>query len=248
MPQSVPENMLHAGLMAHSPDGAALAFLEFCHEGNRRYGGAIHPDITLDYIAMGRSLPAWDAGDVASVRATLATSIERLKAAGAAFFFCPDNTAHIALEAGGPTLALPGLNIAEVVAEEALQKSFTKVGILGTKYTMDGPVYDRALNSRGIETAVPDKTVRVEIDRIIFEELCNGQLTDQSRQYYVDTINSLKTNGCDAVALVCTEIPLLITPEVSPLPTLNSTKLLSLEAFRVGVGEAPLPSWSGGPF
>lgn len=238
--------MIHSGLMAHSPDGAALAFLEFCHEGSRRYGEAIHPDITLDYIAMGRLLPAWDRGDTLAVREALAKSIERLKSAGAKFFFCPDNTAHIALEADGPQLALPGLNIAEVVGEEALKQGFQKIGILGTKFTMDGPVYRRALGDRSMEVVVPDQTARLEIDRIIFEELCNGKLTDSSRQFYLNTIETFKNEGCDAVALVCTEIPLLITPDLSPLPTLDSTRLVTMEAFRVGVGDAPLPEWRGG--
>lgn len=243
----LPEETIHGGLVAHSPDGAALCFLEFCHEGSRRYGGALHPDITLDYIAMGRSMPAWDRGDHQSVRQTLANSIARLKAAGAAYFFCPDNTAHIALETTGPDLALPGLNIAEVVADEAERHGRRKVGILGTRFTMDGPVYDRALGARGIETAVPSTDERTEIDRIIFEELCEGKLLDNSRQTYVTTIERLKQEGCDGVALVCTEIPLLITPDVSPLPTLDSTRLIAKAAFEVGIGERPMPGWRGGP-
>lgn len=247
MTEIPPDTMRHVGLMAHSPDGAALCFLEFCHEGDRRYGAAIHPDITLDYIAMGRSLPAWDREDVAAVRATLATSIERLAKAGADFFFCPDNTAHIALEAGGPELALPGLNIADVVADEAADVGMKKVGILGTKYTMDGPVYRRALGAQGIGTAVPAAEMREEINRIIFEELCQGKLLESSRRTYLRAIETLKAEGCDGVALVCTEIPLLITPEVSPLPTLDSTRLLATRAFAVGIGEAPLPLWRGGP-
>lgn len=241
------DHSVHAGLLAHSPDGAALCFLEFCHEGARRYGGALHPDITLDYIAMGRSLPAWDKGDVDSVRATLAESINRLAAAGAGFFFSPDNTAHIALETDGPTLALPGLNIADIVAAEAKRLGMTRVGVLGTRFTMEGPVYDRAFGGAGITPVIPTAEERHEIDRIIFEELCEGKLLDTSRASYVATIERLKSDGCDGVALVCTEIPLLITPEDSPLPTLDSTRLLAKTAFEVGVGERPLPTWRGGP-
>jgi aspartate/glutamate racemase len=99
--------MIHTGLLAHSPDGAALAFSEFCHLGPKRFKAPVHPDITLDYIAMGRTLPAWDRGDVGAVREVLAESVSRLAKSGAEFFFCPDNTAHIALEAPGPDLAIP---------------------------------------------------------------------------------------------------------------------------------------------
>jgi aspartate racemase len=234
--------MRHAGLMAHSADGAALCFLEFCHAG-----GDFHPDITLDCIAMGHCLPAWDAGDHATVRATLARSIATLAKAGAEFFFCPDNTAHIALEQDGPPLALPGLNIAEIVADEAARRRFRKVGVLGTRYTMDGPVYPRALDARDIAHAVPDAGDRETVNRIIFDELVAGIIKDDSRAAYLAVIGRLRAAGCDAVALVCTEIPLLVTPEVSPLPTLDSTRLLAKAAFAVATGAQPLPTWRGGP-
>ncbi len=239
--------MIHAGILAHSPDGSALCYLAFCHLGHERFGTHEHPDVTLDYIPMGRSMPAWDAGDHASIRATLARSIERLAAAGAKFFMCPDNTAHIALETPGPDFALPGLNIAEVVADRALRDGRSCVGILGTDYTMTGPVYLRALSARGIGHVIPEPEERDVIHRIIFEELCSGIVTDASRQAYVEIIERLKDRGCDAVALVCTEIPLLVTPEVSPLPTLDSTRLLAAAGFAVAMEESPMPAWRGGP-
>ncbi len=108
--------MKHLGILAHSTGGAALSFLTFCEEGFRRTGRNGHPDVTLDYIAFGYSMAAWDAGDHVIVRATLGTSAQRLARAGADFFVCPDNTAHMALEVPGPDLPLPGLHIAEVVA------------------------------------------------------------------------------------------------------------------------------------
>lgn len=237
----------HAGLLAHSPDGSALCYLEFCREGQRRSGKHDHPDITLDYIAMGRSMPAWDAGKLDVVRATLARSVARLADAGAAFFFCADNTAHIALERPGPALALPGLNIADVVAEQAARDGRGNVGILGTRFTMDGPVYARALGSRGIGHTVPKADDRAVVDRIIFDELVSGIVTAESRAAYSAVIDRLRAAGCDAVALVCTEIPLLVTPESASLPTLDSTRLMAQAAFAVAIGERPLPSWRGGP-
>ena len=83
--------------------------------------------------------------------------------------------------------------------------------------------------------------------RIIFDELVNGVLTDASRQVFRRVIGSLAARGCDAVALVCTEIPLLVTPEASSLPTLDSTRLLARAAFEVAVGDRPFPTWRGGP-
>ncbi|NEE02175.1 aspartate/glutamate racemase family protein [Phytoactinopolyspora halotolerans] len=239
--------MRHAGILAHSTEGASLCFRVFCQEGFEELGAHEHPDVTLDCIAMGRSMPAWDAGDHASIRSTLATSVQRLARAGAQFFVCPDNTAHMALEVPGEPLALPGLHIAEVVADRAAQDGRRQVGVLGTRYLMDGPVYARALAERGIAAEVPSAEDRSVVNSIIFDELVNGVFTESARQEYVRIIEQLAERGCDAVALVCTEIPLLVTPEDSPLPTLDSTRLLARAAFEVAVGRRPVPAWRGGP-
>ena len=239
--------MRHCGILAHSTEGAALCFLEFCREGVRRLGSHVYPDVTLDYIAFGHSMPAWDAGDHDSIRATLAVSAERLARAGADFFICPDNTAHLALERTGPDLALPGLHIAEVVAGQAVRDGRTRVGVLGTRYTMDSPLYPRALAARGIASEVPADGDRQLINEIIFAELVNGVFTGQSRREHVRVIAGLAERGCDAVALACTEIPLLVMPADSPLPTLDSTRLLARAGLAVAVGDRPLPGWRGGP-
>ncbi|MEU8799955.1 amino acid racemase [Spirillospora sp. NPDC048819] len=241
-------NVEHLGILAHSAEGAALCFRTFCQEGFRELGPDDHPDVTLDLIALARSMPAWDAGDHDSIRATLAESVRRLAAAGAGFFVCPDNTAHMALERPGDDLALPGLHIAQVVADRAARDGRTRVGVLGTRYTMDGPVYPRELAARGIAAEVPDAGDRETVNEIIFKELVNGVVSGESRRRYVQIIERLAERGCDAVALVCTEIPLLVTPDVSPLPTLDSTRLLARAAFDVAVGRRPLPAWRGGHF
>ncbi|MFI7154166.1 aspartate/glutamate racemase family protein [Nonomuraea sp. NPDC050022] len=238
--------MRHLGILAHSTEGAALCFLTYCQEGFRRVGRHEHPDVTLDYIAFGYSMPAWDAGDHDSIRATLAVSVGRLARAGADFFACPDNTAHLALERPGEDLALPGLHIAEVVADQAVGDGRRKVGVLGTSYTMDGRLYPEALGARGIAAEVPEPDDRRIINEIIFEELVNGVFTEESRREYVRVISRLAERGCDAVALVCTEIPLLVTPEASPLPTLDSTRLMAVAAYEVAAGHRPLPTWRGG--
>lgn len=239
--------MKHLGILAHSTEGAALCFRAFCQEGFQRIGPHDHPDVTLDCIALARSMPGWDAGDYLAIRATLARSVDRLAQAGADFFACPDNTAHMALEQPGEDLALPGLHIAEVVAGQAARDGRRRVGVLGTRYTMDGPLYPAALAARGIAAEVPGPDDRALIDKIIFDELVNGVFTAGSRAEYVRIIGQLAGRGCDAVALVCTEIPLLVTPEDSPLPTLDSTRLLARAAFGVAVGEQAMPGWRGGP-
>jgi aspartate racemase len=239
--------MKHLGILAHSAEGAALCFRAFCQEGFGELGPHDHPDVTLDCIALARSMPAWDEGEHDSIRATLSLSVRRLARAGADFFVCPDNTAHMALERPGEELDLPGLHIAEVVADQAARDGRTRVGVLGTRYTMDGPVYPRALAARGIAAEAPAADDRRVVNEIIFEELVNGVFTTVSRRHYVRVVERLAARGCDAVALVCTEIPLLLTPDASPLPTLDSTRLLARAAFDVAVGHRALPTWRGGP-
>jgi aspartate racemase len=239
--------MRRLGILAHSVEGAALCLRTFCHEGSVELGVHDHPDVTLDCTAMAASMSAWERGDLDPIRRTLGTSLERLARAGADFFVCPDNTAHLALERPGEDLALPGLHIAEVVAARAAGDGRQRVGVLGTRFTMDGPVYRRALGEVGIAAEVPERADRDIVDAIIFDELVNGVFTSGSRDEYLRIIGHLAARGCDAVALVCTEIPLLVTAEDSPLPTLDSTRLLARAALGVATGREALPTWRGGP-
>jgi len=239
--------MKHIGILAHSFEGATLCFHTACLEGVKRLGAHMHPEITMTCSPMALVLDAWEGGDNAELRAFFRKDSEKLAAAGADFFVCPDNTAHIALESSGEPFPIPGLHIGEVVAEQALREGRRKVGILGTKYTMTGPVYPGALGRRGLDWAVPSEEDRDLVNRIIFDELCLGDFRDESRAAYVRIIEKLAGEGCDCVALVCTEIPLLITADVSPLPILDSTRLLAAAAVDVAVGERPMPDWRGGP-
>ena len=239
--------MKHIGILAHSFEGATLCFRTACLEGVERLGAHMHPEITMTCSPMALVLDAWERGDNVQLRSFFIADASKLAAAGADFFICPDNTAHIALESEGDPFPIPGLHIGEVVAEEAQERGFRKVGMLGTKYTMTGPVYPGALGRRGMDWAAPDETGRKIVDDIIFGELCLGVFTDRSRQAYVRIIEKLANEGCDSVALVCTEIPLLITEDISPLPILDSTRLLARAAVDVAIGTRPMPEWRGGP-
>ncbi len=239
--------MKHLGILATTPEGAALCFRAFCQDGFAELGPHDHPDVTLDCIALARSLPAWQARDYASVWATLSVSAQRLAATGADFFVCPDNTAHLALEQPGPSLPLPGLHIAEVVADQAVRDGRQRVGLLGTSHMMTGPVYPQALAARQIDTEIPAEHDRAILDEIIVSELLNGIFNGTARQECGRIIERLAARGCDAVALACTEIPLLLPSHASPLPALDSTRLLARAAFDVAAGRRALPVWRGGP-
>lgn len=239
--------MRHIGIHQYSVEGATLCFHEIMRIAQQRMGEHAHPVVTMTGLAMADTIGEWDLKDHHLLRARSAAVVERLAQAGADFFLCPDNTAHIALETEGPPLALPGLHIAEVVADEARGRGFRKVGVLGTSWTMQGPVYPRALGARGIGWAVPDGEIQAELHRIIMAELCLGRFEPASIEYFRSAVDSLAEAGCDSVALVCTEIPLILSDRNSALPTLDSTRLLARTAVGVALGERPLPSWRGGP-
>jgi aspartate racemase len=240
--------MHHIGILAHSADGAGLCYLEIVREAARRLGAHRHPEITLSIQAMGPALPLWDSSDLSQINTYLGHTAGRLRAAGCDFFICPDNTAHIAFDAASAPYPLPGLHIADVVARRAKADGRARVALLGTRYTMQGPAYRAAFKRHGVELATPADADQMLIDRVIFDELCQGRINARARAEFVAVIATLKSQGCDAAALSCTEIPLLITPEVSPLPILDSTRLLAHAAVDVALGEAPLPVWRGGGF
>jgi len=154
---------------------------------------------------------------------------------------CPDNTIHQALPHIESRSPLPWLHIAEEVAIVAAQRGFRRLLILGTKYLMEGPVYPGKLESRGIRTEIPPADLRARIDGYIFDELVYGQLKESTRTVFCETIAQGKRRGNDAVVLGCTEIPLLVDDRVSPLPTLDSTRILARAALR----EAARPGLDG---
>jgi aspartate racemase len=154
----------------------------------------------------------------------------------------------MAFEAMREPLPLPGLHIAEIVAGEALRRGFRKIGITGTRWTMEGPVYPSAFARHRLNFSVPPPAERATIHSIIMDELVRGTVTEASRRRLADVVTGLAREGCDAVVLGCTELPMLLDDATSPLPTLDSTRLLARAAVDVALGEAPLPAWRGGPF
>ena len=224
--------MKHIGIVACSAEGAALCYREICQQALELVGKSDHPRITLDSIPLVDWMPAFEAEDLDGLAAIMLDSARLLAAAGADLLVCPDNSAHLAWEQVQAATPRPWLHIAEVVGAEAVRGGHRRVGVLGTRFTMDGPVYPDTLAAMGIEAVIPPLADREVVDRIIFSELIDGVVTDESRRAYQDVIGGLRDRGCTAVALACTEIPLLLGPEDSPVPTLDSTRLLAGAALR----------------
>lgn len=232
--------MKRIGIVAHSAEGGALCFITACREGQKLLGSHMHPEIVVSAIPMALSMPGWESDDHPAVAKFLRQGIEQVAAAGADFYICPDNTAHIILEQIAETLPIPGLHIADVVALEMKTAGWKVAGLLGTKWTMTGPVYPRALQKQRLTAHPPTKTRQDQINRAIFDELCQGVFLPSTTQMFVDTIRELGAAGADCTILGCTEIPLIISQANSPLPVLDSTRLLATYAVREAIA-AHLP-------
>ena len=225
----------HIGIVACSTEGAALCYRTIAIEGAQLLGTHDHPEVSLHSHPLAMYMQFIRANDWAGVAELMLSSADKLAHAGADFLICPDNTIHQAFGLVEHRSPRPWLHIAREVAKEAHRRQFKRLAVLGTRYLMEGPVYREALEEAGIEHRVPAAEQREHLDQIIMNELVNAQIIPRSLAYYVEVIRSFQDEGCDAVVLGCTEIPLLVTPVSSPLPTLDSTRLLARAAVQKAV-------------
>jgi aspartate racemase len=233
MPQSVPR---HIGIVACSAEGAALCYRTICLEGTHLLGPHNHPQVSMHTHALAEYVPHIERDDWSAVAQLMLSSARRLAAAGAEFLICPDNTIHQAFATVRAQSSLPWLHIAEVVAEEAARRGFQSVAVTGTRSLVESRVYPDALAAHDIDCLLPEREQRLEIDRIIFEQLVNAVFEADARAYLQRVIAELQRRGANAVVLGCTEIPLIIDDSSSPLPTLDSTRLLARAALRRSIG------------
>jgi aspartate racemase len=234
---------LHIGIVGCSAEGASLCYRTICAEGERfmaeKHG---HPEVSLHTLSLAAYTRLIERDDWQGVAALMLESARKLAAAGADFLICPDNTIHQALRFVAPHAPRPWLHIAEVVADEAARRGWRRIGLTGTRWLVDSEVYPEAFAARGLGIVRPRVAERDEIHRIIMDELVRGIFAREAVAYHQRVIARLRDDeGCDAVVLGCTEIPLIIDDSNSPLPTLDSTRLLARAALRRATG-APAPA------
>jgi aspartate racemase len=225
----------HIGIVACSAEGAALCYRTVCIEGAQLIGPHDHPEISMHTHSLASYVKCLDRGDWQGVGELMLSSANKLAKIGAHFLICPDNTIHQALPYVQPRSPLPWLHIAEVVAEQAVQRGHRRLGITGTRWLVDSEVYPQKFAARGLSYVRPNAGERDEINRIIMEELVYGIFKPDAVAYFQRLMGRMKTEGCDAVVLGCTEIPLIMNDSNSPLPTLDSTRLLARAALRLAV-------------
>jgi aspartate racemase len=205
------------------------------------FGAYAHPEVSMHTHSLAEYMPHVARGDWPAVGELMLSSARKVAGAGAEFLICPDNTLHQAMPYVAPRSPLPWLHIAEVVAEQAVSRGFRRLGLTGTRSLVDSRVYPDMLSARGLECVKPSSAERDAIDRVIFDELVNGVFTPEAVACFQRIIERLKGEGCDAVVLGCTEIPLIMNDANSPLPTLDSTRLLARAALRRAATESRSP-------
>ncbi|MBV9103567.1 MAG: amino acid racemase [Candidatus Eremiobacteraeota bacterium] len=225
----------HIGIVGCSAEGAALCYRTICVEGAQLLGPHAHPEVTLHTHSFAEYVKHFDGGDWLGVGELMLSSANKVAATGADFLICPDNTIHQALSHVEGRSPLPWMHIAEVVAAQASELGFRRLGLLGTRWLVESDVYPEQLTPRGIEFVRPNIGERKEINRIIMSELVYGVFRHESIAYCRGVIGRMKDEGCDAAILGCTEIPLIMDDSNSPLPTLDSTRLLARAALRRAV-------------
>jgi aspartate racemase len=225
----------HIGIVGCSAEGAALCYRTICVEGARLLGGHAHPEVSMHTHSLGDYVRCLDRDDWPGVGELMLASARKLAAIGAEFLICPDNTIHQALPFIAARSPLPWLHIAEVVAAHTVERGFHRLGLVGTRWLVDSEVYPEKLTAHGLTFVRPTTTEREELNRIIMDELVRGIFRPEAVAFHQQVIGRMKDQGCDAVILGCTELPLIVNDSNSPLPTLDSTRLLARAALRRAV-------------
>lgn len=215
----------HIGIAACSAEGAALCYRTICVEGAQLLGGHAHPEVSMHTPSLEEYMQRIYRGDWDGVGELMLESATKLEKAGCDFLICPDNTIHQALPYVLPRSPLPWLHIADAVMAEANARGYRKVGLSGTRWLMEGPVYPSSL----VRPAAAD---REEMNRVIMDELVRSVFKTGAVAFFQRVYRQMKEAGCDAVVMGCTEIPLVMNDGNSPLPTLDSTRLLARAALR----------------
>ena len=232
MSSSGNKHPLHIGIVACSAEGAALCYRTICAEGAHWLGPHAHPEISMHTHSFSDYVARIDHDDWKAVGELMYSSAKKLAKIGADFLICPDNTIHQALCHIKHVLPLPWLHIAHVVAARAKELGYERLGLTGTRWLVESDVYPTALEENGLSYVRPGKEERDEISRIIMDELVLGIFKPEAVEYFQGVMSRLKNQGCDAVVLGCTEIPLIMNDRNSPIPTLDSTRLLARAALQ----------------
>jgi aspartate racemase len=216
-------------------ESSALYYRMINEEIKRRLGG-LHSAECLLYSMDFSEIERYQAnGEWDTAGRRLAEAALSLEKAGADFIVICTNTMHKVVPLMEEKLNIPVLHIADATANQVRKSHIQTVGLLGTKYTMEEDFYKSRIESNGIKVLVPTLTVRERVNKIIYDELCLGNLNESSRDYYREVIKQLMEAGAEGIILGCTEIGLLVNQSDSPVPLFDTTLIHALEAVKLAL-------------
>lgn len=225
----------HIGIAAVSPEGSALCYRQISRAATAMLGDTGHPRVTLHNEPFEEYMAALERSDWHHIGEMLLKSAKLLATVGAEFVIIPDNlmqhAVHLA-EVGSP---IPWLTMTDMVANKVAADGRKAVGVIGTKQVMFGSTYQTHLGLKGVKVIAPEARDADALDQIIFRELVHGEIHDSSRQRMIDSIQRLQDRGAEGVVLACTEAPLLVAQDNSPVPVYDTVQLLAEGAVRYAV-------------
>ena len=218
-----------------SPESTVEYYRYITRNYTQRFGDYGYPEIIIYSVSFQPYVDwpnqeRWD-----RVAQGLSQAAQSLQAAGADFILIAANTMHLVLDQVQASVHVPILSLLDVVAEAILARKIQTVGLLGTRFTMDKPLYRDSLARRGITVLVPEADDREVVNRVIYDELVAGKIRAESRAAYVEIIGKLARRGAQGIILGCTEIPLLVSEADAGLPLFDTTVLHAEAALNYAV-------------
>jgi len=222
-----------------SPESTVEYYQYITRTYTERYGNYAYPNIIIYGVSFQPYVDWPEAGRWDLVAAGLSEAAQKLEAAGADFIVIATNTMHIVVDDVRAAINIPVLSLLDVIGDAILARGMTTVGLLGTRFTMESPLYRDELAQRGISVLVPDAEARAYVNRVIYEELVAGQIREKSRAGYVAIVQTLAERGAEGVVLGCTEIPLLISEADTGLPLFDTTRIHAEAALTCAIQQTP---------
>ena len=207
------------------------------HEVNARRGGQNTARIILYSVDFGEIDAFHAKNDEEGVGALVTDAAKKVVSVGAECILLCANTMHMNAERVQAAISVPLIHIAEATARQIQLKRMKKIGLLGTRMTMEKEFYRKKLNDAGIEAVVPEKEDRDFIQRTINDELVKTLFLPKSKQRFLEVIQRLKSQGAEGIVLGCTEIPLLVKQEDTDLPVFDTTRIHSLAAVEFALSD-----------
>ncbi|RSI96983.1 aspartate/glutamate racemase family protein [Streptococcus mitis] len=224
------------GLIGGMSWESTTSYYQIINETIKRELGGLHSAKILLYSVDFAEIEHYQAvGDWDKSAQVLADIAQRLEQAGADFIVICTNTMHKVAPQIQKKIAIPILHIAQATAQALVDDGIRKVGLLGTKYTMTQDFYKEKLLESGLEVLIPDQAGIADVNRIIYDELCLGDIRESSKQTYLTVIDDLKSAGAEAVILGCTEIGLLVKQSDIALPLYDTTVIHAEKAAKMGI-------------